>query len=154
MPTLSMLKIRTAVVIAALSVAFLPSVLHAQGKSLRSQIRVPFGFQVGTTHFAPGQYVLDQSNDHILLVQGASRSALTMSEPEIVVKPTMRSKAIFHRYGNLYFLREVWTDGSDVYVTCPESKAEREARRAERESERASVDTRTNVEIALLNGPR
>jgi hypothetical protein len=154
MPTLSMLKIRTAVVVAALSVVFLPPVLHAQRNNSRSQMKVPFGFQVGTVHFAPGQYVLDESNDHILLVQGANRAAMTMSDPELVVKSTTRSKVIFHRYGNLYFLREVWTGGSDVYITCPESKAEREARRAERAPERASVDTRANVEIALLDGPR
>lgn len=154
MRTHSILNIRTALIASALAVALVSPTLHGQNASARSQMDVPFAFQVGSTHFAAGTYILSGPQEHILDVQGPTRSALTMSWYETSLTPAPASKVIFDRYGNQYFLREVWIKGKVDHLLCPESKAEHEARLPQKPYDRASLPTRTHVEIALLQGPR
>jgi hypothetical protein len=154
MRTHSILNIRTAVIASALAVALVSPALHAQGPSARSQVDVPFAFQVGSTHFAAGTYVLSDPQEHILDVQGPTRSALAMTWHGTSLTPSPTSKVIFDRYGNQYFLREVWIKGKVDHLLCAESKAEQEARRSQKPYDRASVPTHTRVEIALLQNPR
>ena len=52
------------------------------------------------------------------------------------------------------FLREVWTEGSIDHLSCPESKAEREAEGSQLAAHNASIATHTDVEIAFLESPR
>ena len=154
MRTHSILNIRTAVIASALAVALVSPALHAQGPSARSQVDVPFAFQVGSTHFAAGTYVLSDPQEHILDVQGPTRSALAMTWHGTSLTPSPTSKVIFDRYGNQYFLREVWIKGKVDHLLCAESKAEQEARRPQEASDRASLATDTHVEVALLQSPR
>ena len=154
MLTLSKLKIHIAVFVAALTIALVSPALRAQSTSMQSGVDIPFAFTVGSTHFAPGRYILTHPWEHLLMVQGATRSAQAMSSYETSLTPSGTSKVIFHRYGNQYFLREVWTKGNVDHLCCPESKAEQEAERAESGDERAAVLTHNNVEFALLESPR
>ncbi len=154
MRTHSILNIRTAVIASALAVALVSPALHAQNPSMRSQVHVPFAFEVGSTHFAAGTYILTDPREHILDVQGPTRSALTMSWNETSRTPAPTSEITFDRYGNQYFLREVWIKGKIDHLRCPESKAEQEARRHQKPYDRASLPTHTHVEIALLQSPR
>lgn len=154
MSTLSMLKIRASVFVSTLALALVSSALPAQMPSPRARVTVPFTFQVGSTHFAAGTYILGSPQDHVLYVQGGKRSAFVISSREWNGTPARSSKAIFHRYGNQYFLSEVWVAGETDHLTCAQSKAEKEARRSPRDNERASVPDHSNVEIALLDIPR
>jgi len=154
MHTHSILNIRTAVIASALAVALVSPALHAQGPSARSQVDVPFAFEVGSTHFAAGTYILSDPQEHVLDVQGATRSALAMTWHETNLTPAPASKVIFDRYGNQYFLREVWIKGKVEHFLCAESKAEKEVRRSQKPYDRASLATHTHVEIALLQSPR
>jgi hypothetical protein len=152
--THSLLKIRTAVFVSALALTASAPALHAQTSSIRDQMNVPFGFEVGSTHFAAGTYILSAPRENLLTVQGAKRTAFMISSYEINVTPSAQSKVIFDRYGNQYFLREVWTKNEAEHLRCPESKAEHEAKRMQRNDERASLDTHTRIQVALLEGPR
>jgi hypothetical protein len=154
MSTLSMMKIRASVFVSTLILALASTALPAQMPAPRTKVNVPFAFQVGSTHFAAGTYILSSPQDHVLYVQGGKRSALVISSHEWSGTPARSSKVIFHRYGNQYFLSEVWMTGETDHLACPQSKAEREAKRSQRDNERASVPDHTNVEIALLDIPR
>jgi hypothetical protein len=154
MSTLSMLKIRASVYISTLALALVSVVLPAQMPASRTRVTVPFAFQVGSTHFAAGTYILSSPQDHLLYVQGGKRSAFSISSHEWNGTPARSSEVIFHRYGNQYFLNAVWMQGETDHLTCPQSKAEREAKRSLRDDERASVADHTNVEVALVESPR
>jgi hypothetical protein len=154
MTTLSMSKIRAAIVVAALAMAFGYTALHAQDQTMRSQVKVPFAFEVGSTHFAPGTYVLSEPREHLLSVHGPSGTALAMNQRETTLSPATESKIVFYRYGDRYFLREVWVKGETDHLRCPESKAEYRVRKIEQAANHASIATPTNVEIALLENPR
>lgn len=154
MTTLSILKTRAAVCVSTLTLALSCSFLPAQMPAPRAKVNVPFAFQVGSTHFSPGTYILSSPEDHLLELQNGKRSALAMSSYESTNMPAGVSKVVFHRYGNQYFLREVWMKGNTDYLSCPPSKAEKEARRTQSGSERASATVRSNVEVALMENPR
>jgi hypothetical protein len=154
MSTLSTLKIRASVYVSTLALALVCSALPAQIPAPRTRVTVPFAFQIGSAHFAPGTYILSNPEEQLLYVQGGKHSALAMSSHESTQTPTRVSEVIFHRYGNQYFLREVWMRGETDHLTCPQSKAEREAKRSLRDDERASVADHTNVEVALVESPR
>jgi hypothetical protein len=154
MRTLSILNIRTAVIVSALAVALVSPALHAQNPFMQSQVDIPFAFEAGLAHFTAGKYILSAPREHILVVQGTTRSGLTMSSYETSLTPASESKVVFYRYGNQYFLREVWIKGKVDHLRCVESKAEEEARRPRRAYDHASLANRTYVEIALLQSPQ
>jgi hypothetical protein len=77
-----------------------------------------------------------------------------MNWREASLSPATESKVVFYRYGDRYFLREVWTKGSADHLLCPESKAEHRVRKIQQAANHAPIATPTNVEIALLENPR
>ncbi len=154
MSTLSMLKTRASVYVSTLALALVCSALPAQMPAARTRVAVPFAFQIGSTHFAPGTYVLSNPEEDLLYVQGGKHSGFAISMHESTRTPSRISGVVFHHYGNQYFLREVWTRGDTDYLTCPQSKAEQQARRSQHGDEHASVSDPTSVEIAALESPR
>lgn len=154
MSTLSMLKIREAATVAALAVALASPAVHAQFMPERTQVVVPFGFEVGSTHLGPGRYILSNAGDEIVSIQDGKHSVLTMATYETGTKPAASSKVVFYRYGNHYFLREIWRTGDPEYVRCQESKDERSIRREMHNNSRASISPESNVEVALMQLPR
>jgi hypothetical protein len=149
-----MSKIRAAAVVAFLAVASGPAALHAQDQTLRSRISVPFAFEVGAAHFAPGTYFLSVPLEHTLSVRGPSGNASAPEWPEASLSPAAQSKVVFYRYGDRYFLREVWTKGRSDHLLCLESKSEHRARAIQQAANHAFVARTANVEIALLESPR
>lgn len=154
MTTLSMSKIRTAIVVATVAIVSVSQALHAQGPTELGKVTVPFAFQAGTTHFAPGVYTISYGMNSFLSIRGVSNSGLTMVMRDGSDEQSTVSQLVFRRFGNRYFLREVWTQGNSGYLRCPESKAEYRVRKALREANRAAVVTPSNVEIALLQNPK
>jgi len=154
MTTLSIGKVRTAVVVAAFAIASVSQALHAQGPTKLGTATVPFAFQAGTAHFVPGAYSISTRPDDLLLIRGASKSAVAMAMRNVGRERSTVSQLVFRRYGNRYFLREVWTEGSIDHLSCLESKAERQAERSQLAANDASIAAHTNIEVALLENPR
>jgi hypothetical protein len=154
MTTLSMSKIRAAVVVASLAVASGSTALNAQNQTMRIPVNIPFAFEVGSTHLSPGTYFLNDPRQHVLTVRGVSGTVLAIDWREENLSPATEGKVVFDRYGDRYFLREVWVKGQTEHLRCPESKAEHRIRKILRATNHASNATPTDVEIALLENPR
>lgn len=97
------------------------------------QARIPFAFEVSNRTLPAGEYVvetgpvpglikLDCADCHTRIFVGtnAVRSSHTMGE----------AKLVFQRYGDRYFLRQIWTVGTDTGREVPMSKAEKELARS------------------------
>jgi len=152
-------KIRAALavaslVIAALAVSSGSAVLYAQHQIKRIRVDVPFAFDFGSTHFAPGTYFLSDPQEYILSVRGPSGTAVAVDWREASLSPATEGKVVFSRVGDRYFLREVWVKGQIDHLRFSESKAERRARKSQQEANRAAIVTPGDVEIALLQNPR
>ena len=73
MTKFSMLKLSLFAAVLALPSA---STLNAQVMDGQAKIQVPFAFQVGTEHFAPGTYTIGMLNGFTLNVRGGGNAAL------------------------------------------------------------------------------
>jgi hypothetical protein len=110
----------------------LPSLAHAQ-VSASLQGNIPFQFQVGETVLPAGEYVVSQiaNSQAGLILRGSDRKtgAILFNAPATlgnsVNKPAQNAKMVFHRYGDSYFLRQVWQGGGQNGNELSLSKAER-----------------------------
>jgi hypothetical protein len=89
---------------------------------------VPFEFTVGNKTFSPGKYTISRgTNTQTLVIRDSENeeSAVFLVQN---AAPRRDAKAmfVFNRYGNQYFLSQVW-DGSDSGSVLSKSKAERKA---------------------------
>ena len=142
---------RLVVLAAVLAVASLSSTSHAQSSDALAKVNVPFGFEVGSQHFAAGVYTVRMLSDHLMSINGKSDSGLAMANRDTDLKPSAQGKVIFRRYGSQFYMREVWTPGGSTHLRCVKTKTERQAERTLLASDPAQV---TNVELALMETPR
>ncbi|HYL36503.1 MAG TPA: hypothetical protein VEV17_11365 [Bryobacteraceae bacterium] len=78
---------------------------------------VPFDFQVGDKTAPAGEYVVDPSaNSDFVVIRSADRkeSFAVMATSVNSADYARTGKLVFHRYGDRYFLSEIWSRGSDA----------------------------------------
>jgi hypothetical protein len=87
---------------------------------------VPFNFVVcGKTIPAGEVTVARVSSLGALAINGGGHSVIVLGGPEAPRKDANHVRLVFHRYGDAYFLAEVW--GPDQYHrTVPQTSRERE----------------------------
>ena len=144
----SMFQFRLVISSIALAIASFSPASQAQTPEFQAKTIIPFGFEVGSTHFAPGPLSLRNENDRIVSVRSNSDGVLAIMRHEAnLASPA--SKLVFHKYGDRYFLAEVWTKGSSLHLCLIQSKAETKAQRLEQASNQKPVKN-NSVEVALL----
>jgi hypothetical protein len=132
--------------IMALALATAVVTANAQS-SVRVKAQIPFEFTVGNETLPAGEYMVRPAtnNGEVLSVENAktSVSSIRIATP---IKPNGESNArlVFHRYGELYFLREVWGGGESIGRELLESKHERTVKNE------ASKIARNNYEIVEI----
>src|SRR5882757_8870522 len=104
----------THLAVAIIAICLITTATHAQSTNLKLRFRVPFPFTVENTTFAAGEYEVTQPERFVLALRNVEDQASAF-EP---VKPDRsrkeadgRGRAIFHRYGTVYFLAAI-SDGS------------------------------------------
>ena len=147
MITLSMFKFHASLFAGILTIALLTPASHAQASGAPINVDVPFAFQNGSQHFAAGRYTIGKTNQNILLVRGKSHSGFAMAWSDIDPRPSTTTKVVFRRYGDQYFLREVWLTGESSHTYCLPTKAEKQLQVA------GNRTVPTGVEVALLGTP-
>ena len=147
-------KARVALIVAFATLLGPPAV-KAQSPSTTVVANIPFSFQIGSCHMAPGTYRVQMTGTDIVWVKGDSGAAALLVVRESTNKASRDSAIVFHHYGNQYFLREVRTEGSDELMWSGETKAERRAK-LEQDAFNPNSGPRedSKVEIALLAPPR
>ena len=92
------------------------------------RVTIPFDFTVGSKAFTSGEYFVRPNVAHsVLSIQSANyqNSAMAQSSPVQARKKSGGARLVFNRYGDRYFLSQVWADGSQGRELLP-SRAERE----------------------------
>ena len=113
-----------------LTMTLVTAVATANGQS-REYVRahVPFGFIVGDKTLAAGAYEIVPVGDALSIKSADSKAAvirLAMTTSPNTKKP---ARLVFRRYGNTYFLSEVWAGGDRVGRRLNESRHERAVKR-------------------------
>jgi len=101
----------------------------ALAQSSQSRFNIPFEFHVGAATLPPGLYLVSpQGVSNIMLIRSEDNRHNVMVSTGAVqkLKTPEHSSLIFNRYGEDYFLSEVWTTGYDQGRGLTQSALERE----------------------------
>lgn len=130
---------------AALALVSLAPASRAQNLNVRGAINVPFAFETGHKHFAPGRYTIQMESANILSIRGVKGSGLVMIRQGGDPQAAKWSKVVFRKAGNQYFLGEIWIADKGGHLDVVKSKAEVQKQFA------ADRTAPHNVELAMLD---
>jgi hypothetical protein len=129
--------------------ATLPSTFAQSGQPLT--VDLPFGFQISGQQFPSGKYQVTASpGQTAVLIRGVDCKRATFSLTNGIQSGTASEKStlVFHRYGDRYFLSQIWLGGSNSGRVLMTSPAEREVARRLAKSTPNSA-----TEVAAVLGP-
>lgn len=106
--------------------ALAAGVSHAQNAKLTAD--VPFPFVLGNQTLPAGTYHVDESaGSPVMIIHAAGgQRAVAMTNNTTAAREQEFSKLVFHRYGDRYFLAQIWTRGINSGREIPRTRLERE----------------------------
>ncbi|PWT82739.1 MAG: hypothetical protein C5B44_01670 [Acidobacteria bacterium] len=131
------------------TVAFAAAVVSANAQSQRRVIaNVPFDFVIGDKALPAGEYSANMTTSDasvIVLQRADSNDTAVRITNSILPRPNKtQARLVFHRYGQTYFLAEVWAGGDNIGRQLLPSKQERQMKR---EVERLAKSHHETVEL-------
>jgi len=105
------------------------STAAAAGLQGTLRVTVPFSFHAGQVVLPAGQYSIEQlSTPWTLLIRGKTTSNLiyVRAIPAQKDQREPSSRLVFNKYGDHYFLAQIWSGGTRMGAQLPGSKRERE----------------------------
>ena len=123
-------------------IAFVSAVVSANGQS-RTKATVPFDFIVGSESMPAGQYTVRSSNAQgdVLRITSTDLTKDIVRLSNALYGQSDKPKLVFHRYGDRYFLAEIWDgdQGRMLVKSKQERAAQRELARTEKSSQTAKA---------------
>ena len=120
-------KISWMVVAISLCAVLAGSSVYAQSSTVM-KMDVPFNFRVGGQSLPAGEYTLVPKSPSIVVIRNkdGNQSVVAMTNAVEANHSPADGKLIFNRYGEFYFLSQIWTPGEAVGRALPKSKFEQE----------------------------
>ena len=105
------------------------SLIQAQPKPT-GRVEIPFAFHVRDTALPAGSYTVEEFNTAgtVAITNNETGKAILALAPANRAGDTDESKLVFNKYGDSYFLSELWFAGKGVGDCVPMGKLEREVR--------------------------
>jgi hypothetical protein len=104
---------------------------------------IPFEFTVGGKTLPAGTYAVDgRMNPRFLAVRSensAGAAFFVMTNPAQATAIPEQEKLVFNRYGNRYFLAQVWTPYSTWGYEIPKDRSQRELAQSAGNHERVMI---------------
>jgi hypothetical protein len=135
----------------ALTVGMLSSTpsASAQISTNLAVVDIPFAFQTSTRQTLPaGTYRINRESGQLILLRGPAKSGFVQVHDTIKLHAPNRGYLVFDRYGDKYFLRQIWTAGETVGLESPKSRAEKETMQAK------NMQSPTSIELAFNSVPQ
>ena len=116
--------------IAMLGLFFVLAVMTANAQTGRGiEVSVPFDFAAGETKLKAGDYTIKRiSKDAVQLRNAQAKTSVIVMAP-LAIQQTRNDapeRLVFKRYGNEYFLSQVWTnraaDGRGLFASKTENR--------------------------------
>ena len=107
----------------------------AQSLDYRLTANIPFEFSVADKKLPAGKYWISRAQqsqgDMIVQIRSAQGNAnvIRLTIPVNTLYPMRSASLVFNRYGNEYFLSEVWPKGGSIGRELTKSRGERELER-------------------------
>jgi hypothetical protein len=142
----------SSLVASALAIGSLASTQFASAQDARpvADVNIPFTFQTTTQTLPAGKYrLILESNDLMYLRGPGSAGGMVMIHAAMKTNAPSHSVAVFARYGDKYYLRQIWTAGDPEGLELPKGRAEKESRLQAKNTQAAS-----SIELALNTIPK
>lgn len=113
--------------LALLGLALLVLGTSAYAETINLKVNIPFNFVVGATRLPSGEYSIQElTTAGALAIRPAKHGPgmLLLAHSCQSVKPSDRAKVVLHRYGDRYFLAQVWMPGNTSGRELPKSRQE------------------------------
>lgn len=97
--------------------------------SINVRADIPFEFVAGSTTMPAGQYSLTRGvSPAILLVRSEDGRSIAniLANAAIAKEAPAESQLVFNKYGDRYFLAQIWTAGQDLGCQLVKQRMERE----------------------------
>ena len=110
-----------------IALTLLLAVAAVQAQSLRMRAAIPFDFYINGTALPAGNYEVNRLEPGVAIVMSSfenKASVAFLATSATSPRTASKSKLVFTRYGNQYFLSEIWVAGSDTGRKLPKSKEE------------------------------
>jgi len=150
--------LRMVLVLCAIVLATGVASVHAQTLGYQLKVNIPFDFSVGNKKLPSGQYAIGRAthtDDAVMSVvdeRGRSK-ALRTSMPVITLNARNKTTLVFHRYGDQYFLYQIWPAAGTTGRQFLTSSTEREIRRRlEADAATGKVGKNTQPETVTIDG--
>ena len=128
------MKLQAHIIAAAVGLLTLAGAPAAGAASSEIQALVPFTFSAGNRTLAAGSYTIEQGVGPLgaLIVRSHAGGVIFLAQRGGAPVKGKSARLVFHRYGDRYYLRQVWFRGASGYEV-PETPEERESASRARE---------------------
>jgi hypothetical protein len=95
--------------------------------TVKIRAEIPFDFNVGKKRLPKGEYLIESLNDTGILTIRHAKKGKAVTFNTIRSKPTNspKSKLVFNRYGDQYFLARIWDPSTETILKLNKSKTEK-----------------------------
>jgi hypothetical protein len=134
-------------ILTAAAVLTAPGLAPLYAQTTDTVTRVPFGFTVGTASLPGDTYRLEKAAGHtdVFLIRSLHRGAIILGQPADASAADTSPRLVFHKYGDRYFLREVYLTGR-TGLSLPRTRLEVDA------AERLASGARPEVIVVRAGG--
>ena len=110
---------RSAIALSGLLLLLTFSSALGQSDRQTTIIHIPFNFTVGEKAFTAGKYVIERNRKDsetvwVIRRKDNAGKAMLLTRPVRANDTQQETRLVFHQYGDLYFLAEFWTAGSQT----------------------------------------
>jgi len=118
-------------IVATLAIIVSISIIGIAGLDGRVRADIPFDFMVGSKEFKAGEYTVarpqgNNSTSTLVIRSRFSDDLANFNVINVTDKSNTGARLVFHRYGNKYFLAQIFDGGSNLGAQLFKSNAERE----------------------------
>jgi len=113
--------------LAMLAVALMISVPMTQAQnSVRAN--VPFAFSLNQSSMPAGGYEISSVNEKVISVRSleTGQARMLIASVHVQASQDQHAKLVFHKYGDQYFLSQIWDGSGADGIELPASKLEKE----------------------------
>jgi len=105
--------------------------VYAQSRTLISKVKIPFDFSIRDKTLPAGVYSVERIFQDALLIRSedCQEACVSLTMPVRAKESPETGRLLFHRYGETYFLFQIWEPGSDDGRQILKSGAERSIER-------------------------
>jgi hypothetical protein len=131
----------------ALTIGTLASTQSASAQSPTglAEANIPFAFQTPSQTMPAGKYRIDRESTNLLRLEGPG-----VAGGFVVTHEAVKSHApdhgvlVFERYGDTYYLRQIWTAGNNTGLECAKGRHEKESMLAKNKPAPSTIEVAYN----------